>query len=105
MTLRRAALFVLGTSAAAYVAVAAGQTTLPSGLTQLGSVIMMQPIPDGATDNGLTPDRERRPSPVHSLSAGDHDLYSRAFDAADRGDWTAARGARRPGPWTRPRRG
>jgi soluble lytic murein transglycosylase len=91
MTYRRAALFLIGTSAAALVAYAAAQTTLPNGLTQLGNVIMMQPIPDGSTDNGLTIDRERRPSPVHTLSAADHDLYTRAFDAADRGDWTAAR--------------
>ncbi|HEY0303155.1 MAG TPA: hypothetical protein VGC36_17540, partial [Rhizomicrobium sp.] len=89
MTLRRAALFLIGTSLAAYAAYA--QTGLPAGLTQLGNVVTMQPIPDGATDDGLTPDRERRPSPVHSLSTGDHDLYTRAFDAADRGDWTAAR--------------
>ena len=92
MTFRRAVLFVMGTSAAAYVAFAAAQTTLPAGLTQMGNVIMMQPIPDGSTDNGLTVDRERRPSTVHALSATDHDIYSRAFDAADRGDWTAARG-------------
>lgn len=92
MTFRRAVLFLLGTSAAAYVAYAAAQTTLPNGLTQLGDVIMMAPIPDGSTDSGLTVDRERRPSPVHVLSPTDHDIYSRAFDAADRGDWTAARG-------------
>ncbi len=90
MTLRRAALFLIGTSLAAFAAYA--QTTLPGGLTQLGNVIMMQPIPDGSTDTGITPDRERRPSPVHTLSAGDHDLFTRAFDAADRGDWIAAKG-------------
>ncbi|MEI9989441.1 MAG: lytic transglycosylase domain-containing protein [Rhizomicrobium sp.] len=88
MTLARAVLFVIGTSLAG----AAAQTALPGGLTQMGNVIMMQPIPDGSTDAGFTPDRERHPSPVHVLSAGDHDVYSRAFDAADRGDWTAARG-------------
>ncbi|HEX4301601.1 MAG TPA: lytic transglycosylase domain-containing protein [Rhizomicrobium sp.] len=90
MTFRRAALFLIGTSAAAVLAY--GQTALPGGLTQLGNVIMMQPIPDGSTDDGLKPDHERRPSPVHTLSATDHDIYGRAFDAADRGDWTAARG-------------
>ena len=90
MTVRRAAILLIGTSVVALAAVA--QTTLPDGLTQLGNVIMMQPIADGSTDNGLTIDRERRPSAVHVLSAGDHDLYSRAFNAADRGDWTAARG-------------
>ncbi len=53
---------------------------------------MMQPIPDGSTDTGFTPDHERRPGLIQVLSAADHDIYSRAFDAADRGDWTAARG-------------
>ena len=88
MTLARASLFVIASSLAA----AAAQAPLPSGITQNGGVIMMQPIPDGSTDAGYTPDHERRTSTVHVLSAGDHDLYSRAFDAADRGDWTAARG-------------
>jgi len=88
MTLARASLFVIASSLAA----AAAQAPLPSGITQNGGVIMMQPIPDGSTDAGYTPDHERRISTVHVLSAGDHDLYSRAFDAADRGDWTAARG-------------
>ena len=85
----RAALLLLGTSLAALAA--AAQSTLPSGLTQSGGVIMMQPIPDGSTDSGFTPDHERRASTQHALSAGDHDVYNRAFDAADRGDWTAAK--------------
>lgn len=89
MTLARAALFVIAMSLAA---AAAAQAPLPSGITQNGGVIMMQPIPDGSTDAGYTPDHERRTSTVHVLSAGDHDIYARAFDAADRGDWTAARG-------------
>jgi len=66
-------------------------SNLPNGLIQSGSVIMMAPIPDVPRDNGLLIDRERRPSPVHALSASDHDLYTRAFDAADRGDWVGAR--------------
>ncbi len=90
MTFRRAALLLTGMSVAAFAAYS--QTTLPNGLTQLGNVIMMQPIPDGSTDDGFKIDRERRPSPVHTLSTADHDIYSRAFDAADRGDWTAAKG-------------
>ncbi|HXC55486.1 MAG TPA: lytic transglycosylase domain-containing protein [Rhizomicrobium sp.] len=89
MTFRRAVLFTAATALAALAAYA--QTTLPNGLTQLGGVIMMQPIPDGSTDNGFQVDRERRPSPVHALSPTDHDVFGRAFDAADRGDWTAAR--------------
>ncbi|HEY0107496.1 MAG TPA: hypothetical protein VGB91_15555, partial [Rhizomicrobium sp.] len=84
---------ILSVAALALAALAAqGQTGLPSGLTQQGGVVMMQPIPDGSTDAGYTPDHERRASATHALSAGDHDVYSRAFDAADRGDWTAARG-------------
>jgi soluble lytic murein transglycosylase len=90
MTFRRAALFLIGTSAAALTLLTA-QTTLPSGLTQTGSVIMMQPIQDSASDNGFTIDRERRPSAMRVLSPPDHDVYGRAFDAADRGDWIAAR--------------
>jgi soluble lytic murein transglycosylase len=90
MTFRRSTLLLIGLSAAALAAYA--QAPLPSGLSQSGGVIMMQPIMDGAPDSGFNVDRERRPSPVHALSAADHDLYTRAFDAADRGDWTAARG-------------
>ena len=86
---RRAALVLIGL--AIVVIAAYAETTLPNGLVQSGSVIMMQPISDNSTSNGLVIDRERRPSPVHVLSAADHDLYTRAFDAADRGDWTAAR--------------
>jgi soluble lytic murein transglycosylase len=89
MTFRRAVLLLTGISAAALAAVA--QTPLPSGLTQKGGVIMMQPIQDGTTDTGFTIDRERHPSAMRVLSAADHDLYGRAFDAADRGDWSAAR--------------
>jgi soluble lytic murein transglycosylase len=89
MALRRAVLFVATASLAGLAAYA--QTSLPGGLTQLGNVIMMQPIPDGSTDTGYTPDHERHQNAPRVLSAGDHDLFSRAFDAADRGDWTAAR--------------
>ena len=89
MTLGRAVLFLAATALAALAT--HGQTSLPNGLTQQGNVIMMQPVPDGSTDAGYTPDRERRAGAVRTLSAGDHDVYARAFDAADRGDWTAAR--------------
>jgi soluble lytic murein transglycosylase len=90
MTLGRTLLFVTAAALAAYTA--SGQVPLPNGLVQSGGVVMMQPIPDGATDGGFTPDHERRPGLIRVLSAADHDLYNRAFDAADRGDWTAARG-------------
>src|SRR5229473_4860996 len=89
MNLRRLAPPLSGISAAVVAAYA--QTTLPNGLTQLGNVIMMQPIGDSSGDNGLLFNRERRPSSARVLSAADHDLYTRAFDAAERGDWIAAR--------------
>jgi peptidoglycan lytic transglycosylase len=86
---RSAILILIAVAFAGIAAYAAAN--LPNGLIQSGSVIMMPPIPDAAKDNGLLVDRERRPSPVHTLSAADHDLYTRAFDAADRGDWIGAR--------------
>ena len=61
---------------------------LPEGLTRNGDVVMMQPIPDGTT-NGLS---TARPSRLRVLPASDHDLFTRAFEAADRGDWVGARG-------------
>ncbi|MBS0472555.1 MAG: lytic transglycosylase domain-containing protein [Proteobacteria bacterium] len=80
MTFGRAALFVLGTSLAAIAAYAQTDSDV------------LTPVPDASTDAGYTPDGEKRPGAARVLSAGDHDLYGRAFDAADRGDWTAARG-------------
>src|SRR5262245_24062400 len=73
--------------------VAYAQTSnLPPGLTQNGSVIMMQPIQDyEGADNGLQVSAERHAGRIHYFAGADHDLYSRAFDAADRGDWLAAR--------------
>lgn len=67
---------------------------LPPGLTQSGGTVMMQPVADGSTADDPTsgPSPERRPSLIHALSPADHDLYDKAFDAGDRGDWTAARG-------------
>ena len=83
--------FVLVLIAVALAGIAAyAAANLPNGLIQSGSVITMAPIPDAAKDNGLVVDRERRPSAVRVLSGSDHDLYTRAFDAADRGDWVAA---------------
>ena len=79
-------LFTLGAVAAA------GQTqsTLPPGLTQQGGVVMMHPISD--SDSGPSVTAERRASLIRILSASDHDVYSRAFDAGDRGDWIGAKG-------------
>ena len=94
MSLARSALIAaVGLALACPTAHAQG-TPLPSGLTRQGGVIMMQPIADYSDG---TPDepaisRERRASPVKVLSAADHTLYTNAFDAADRGDWIAAKG-------------
>ncbi|HVU19871.1 MAG TPA: lytic transglycosylase domain-containing protein [Rhizomicrobium sp.] len=68
-------------------------TTLPNGLTQQGSVVMMQPIEDyEGADNGISISAERHSALIHVLNPTDKDIFSRAFDAADRGDWTGARG-------------
>lgn len=72
------------------VSVAAAQP-LPEGLTRKGDVVMMQPIPDGTSENGSDVPSGGRPSKLHYLSASDHDLYERAFEAASRGDWVTAR--------------
>jgi soluble lytic murein transglycosylase len=74
----------------ALVSVAAAQT-LPQGLTRQGDVVMMQPIADGSSNAGAGPLSGPRPSKLRYLSATDHDLFLRAFEAARRGDWTAAR--------------
>jgi len=65
---------------------------LPPGVEQKGGVITMQPIPDSDTPVPQDTEAERRPGATHVLSAADHDLFAKAFDAADRGDWPQARG-------------
>ncbi|HEV2562825.1 MAG TPA: lytic transglycosylase domain-containing protein [Rhizomicrobium sp.] len=90
-----AALVLAGASAAAQTpAVPANARPLPPGLTRSGGVVMMAPISDSDSpaERGLTGPSERHASQYHVLSAADHDLYSKAFDAADRGDWIAAKG-------------
>src|ERR1019366_9177346 len=62
---------------------------LPEGLTRSGDVVMMQPIPDGSSGSGAL--SATRPSRLRVLTASDHDLFTRAFEAADRGDWVGAR--------------
>ncbi len=84
---------ILATLLAGAATVYAQTTTLPNGLTQNGSVVMMQPIQDyEGADNGISISAERHSALIHILNATDQDLFSRAFDAADRGDWVAARG-------------
>ena len=74
----------------ALVSLAAAQS-LPEGLTRKGDVVMMQPIPDGTSESGAESQSGPRPSKLKYLSAADHDLFVRAFDAAGRGDWVNAR--------------
>jgi soluble lytic murein transglycosylase len=74
----------------AMVSLAAAQT-LPEGLTRQGNVVMMQPIPDGTSEGGAGALSGPRPSKLRYLSAADHDLFVRAFQAAAHGDWPGAR--------------
>jgi soluble lytic murein transglycosylase len=83
----RAALFVAVFLAG--VVMAPADETLPRGLIRSGGVVMMQPIGEG--DSGTPLNSEHRPGNVRFLAAGDRDLYQRAFQAADHGDWVAAR--------------
>ena len=75
--------------AAAAILCGAQAASLPTGLTQNGTVIAMQPIQDGS-ESGLTDSGERHAGRAF-LNPADHDLFIRAFDAADHGDWTAAK--------------
>jgi soluble lytic murein transglycosylase len=50
-----------------------------------GTVVMLPPSVEAG---GIAV----RPSRLHYLTAPEHDLFVRAFDAASRGDWVAARG-------------
>jgi len=82
--------FLLLTATAAAAMAQTSSAPLPSGLTRNGGVVAMQPIPDGssAAPGGLP---GPRPSRIRVLAA-DHDLFIRAFEAAERGDWAGARG-------------
>jgi soluble lytic murein transglycosylase len=61
--------------------------TLPSGLSRSGDTVMMQPIADGATNDAPN----SQPSRLRFLTAPEHDIFTRAFEAGARGDWVAAR--------------
>ncbi len=56
---------------------------------------LAQPVADGAGAAADLPGP--RPRPLRALSAGDHELFLRAFAAASHGDWTAARDLARQG--------
>jgi len=62
---------------------------LPPGVVRNGNVITMQPIGDSDSVPADS-EAERRQTSTHVLSPADHDLFARAFDAADRGDWPQA---------------
>src|SRR5215472_8284470 len=81
-----AALF--GIAFLAAVVIAPAEETLPRGLVRSGGVIMMQPIGEG--ESGTPLNSEHRPGNVRFVAPGDRDLYIRAFQAADHGDWIAA---------------
>ena len=81
-------LFVLVTVLA--FAPAAGQQALPPGVIQQGSVISMQPIPDQAQGDEEGP-AEPRTTATHVLTPADRDIFQKAFAAADRSDWEAAK--------------
>jgi soluble lytic murein transglycosylase len=80
---------VLAMALLAGALVAHAEESLPRGLTRSGDVIMMQPIVEGDSAN-VPANNEHRASTVRFLSATDRELYASAFQAADRGDWTAA---------------
>lgn len=67
---------------------------LPAGVERQGNVITMQPVGDSGDADS---DAEMRAGNVHVLSPTDHDLFTRAFQAADRGDWPAALALSRSG--------
>lgn len=62
---------------------------LPAGVERQGNVITMQPVGDDAATPSDS-EADLRAGNVRVLSAADHDLFTRAFEAASRGDWPAA---------------
>jgi soluble lytic murein transglycosylase len=79
MPFLRAFLFLTASAAAAL----AQTSSAPLPDSRGGEIVLMQSAPDGAG---------ARPSRIRVLAAADRDLFVRAFDAASRGDWKAARG-------------
>jgi soluble lytic murein transglycosylase len=85
--------FFLTTAAIVFVGLLswASNGVAQTGIRVVNGVMMMAPI--GSSDEiASLPKRERRTSTVHFLTASDHDLLSRAFDAADKDDWSGAQG-------------
>lgn len=67
---------------------AAAADPLPPGVERQGNVVTMRPIGDDmtASDN----ESELRTGTVKVMSAADHEIFTRAFEAANRGDWPTA---------------
>ncbi|MDR3528370.1 MAG: lytic transglycosylase domain-containing protein [Rhizomicrobium sp.] len=63
---------------------------LAPGIIRQGDTITMKPISDSEPLPPGDTEAERRQTTIRVLSPADHDLFQRAFDAADRGDWPQA---------------
>jgi soluble lytic murein transglycosylase len=70
---------------------------LPPGVIRQGDTITMKPVSDSEPPPPGDSEAERRPTVIRVLSPADHDLFLRAFDAADRGDWPQALSLSRAG--------
>jgi soluble lytic murein transglycosylase len=87
MTALRSLLFLTASAAAALAQ--AVPAVPPGGPTRSSSdVVLAQPEANADTPAGLP---GPRPTKIRVLSAADHDLFMRAFEAASRGDWVGAR--------------
>ncbi len=71
--------------------------SLPPGVIRQGDIITMKPVSDSEPPPPGDSEAEPRQTTVHVLSPADHDLFLRAFDAADRGDWPQALSLARAG--------
>ncbi|HET7083550.1 MAG TPA: lytic transglycosylase domain-containing protein [Rhizomicrobium sp.] len=87
MPLSRSLLFLIA-AAVSVRAWAQAPPAVPPGAPVRGSdAVTTQPAPE-ASSGGLP---GARPSRLRVLPAAEHDLFVRAFEAASRGDWAAAR--------------
>ena len=79
--------------------VSTSSSDLPSGLVRQGGVIMMQPIAESeeGPSGGKVFGGERRAAMFRALSPFDHELFGRAVQLADHGDWSGARGLAQQG--------
>lgn len=90
MTASRAALLAAAALACLPTATAAqDDSSLPPGLVRNGGTITMRPV--GGEGEETESGSELRASSVHTLNPADHDLFTKAFEAANRGDYLAAK--------------